>query len=249
MPMFKQALRFIRGLGSCRSLAVRACRPVSSDALSREELQVAESVLARLNSEAKEDEPAASIRVAHLPLKAGEWSRTSRRCGAVAIKLGMSQVWTKEGTSVAVTLLQVRVCVWGVLHYPLCCVWGSLITPCAVCGGSLITPCAVYGGPSLPPVLCVGVPHYPLCCVWGSLITPCAVCGGSLITPLPQIVDNEVVMVRTREGEGYNGLQVGAVNHPKIRNVSHHSTHTHTHTPTHTHPHTHTHTHTLCQCI
>ncbi len=168
MSLFKQALpslRLIRGLGSCRPLVVRTCRPVSSDALSKEELQVAESVLARLSSEAKEDEPAASIGVDHLPLKAGEWSRSSRRCGAIAIKLGMSQVWTNDGTSVAVTLLQVRV--------------GEV--PC-MCGGSL-----------------------------------------SLPSPPPQVVDNEVVMVRTREGEGYNGLQVGAVNHPKIKNVSHHT--------------------------
>ena len=27
-------------------------------------------------------------------------------------------------------------------------------------------------------------------------------------------------MVRTEEKEGYNALQIGAVNHPKIKNVS-----------------------------
>ncbi len=175
----------MRGLGSCRPLVVRTCRPVSSDALSKEELQVAESVLARLSSEAKEDEPAASIGVDHLPLKPGEWSRSSRRCGAIAIKLGMSQVWTNDGTSVAVTLLQVRV--------------GE--SPC-MCGG---IPCMCGGIP------CVCVGGNPLC-VWGHSHYP-----------PPQVVDNEVVMVRTREGEGYNGLQVGAVNHPKIKNVSHHT--------------------------
>lgn len=35
-----------------------------------------------------------------------------------------------------------------------------------------------------------------------------------------QVVDNQVVMVRTKEKEGYFGLQVGAINHPKLQNVS-----------------------------
>ena len=35
------------------------------------------------------------------------------------------------------------------------------------------------------------------------------------------IGDNQVVMVRTEEKEGYNALQIGAVDHPKIKNVSH----------------------------
>jgi len=33
-------------------------------------------------------------------------------------------------------------------------------------------------------------------------------------------VDNEVVRVRTRAKEGYYALQVGAVDHPKLKNVS-----------------------------
>ena len=35
----------------------------------------------------------------------------------------------------------------------------------------------------------------------------------------PQVVDNEVVMVRTREKEGYHALQIGAVDNPKIKKV------------------------------
>ena len=35
-----------------------------------------------------------------------------------------------------------------------------------------------------------------------------------------QILDNQVVNVRTRDKEGYWGLQVGGVNHPKPKNVS-----------------------------
>ena len=35
-----------------------------------------------------------------------------------------------------------------------------------------------------------------------------------------QIVDNQVVMVRTKEKEGYFALQVGAIDHPKPHNVS-----------------------------
>ena len=34
-----------------------------------------------------------------------------------------------------------------------------------------------------------------------------------------QILDNEVVNVRTKEKEGYWGLQLGGVNHPKPKNV------------------------------
>ena len=35
-----------------------------------------------------------------------------------------------------------------------------------------------------------------------------------------QVVDNQVVLVRTKEREGYTALQVGAVDHPKIKRVS-----------------------------
>lgn len=34
-----------------------------------------------------------------------------------------------------------------------------------------------------------------------------------------QVLENEVVNVRTKEKEGYWGLQVGGINHPKPRNV------------------------------
>lgn len=40
----------------------------------------------------------------------------------------------------------------------------------------------------------------------------------------PQVLDNEVVNVRTKAKEGYWGLQVGGINHPKpknVRNLSH----------------------------
>lgn len=36
-----------------------------------------------------------------------EWKETSRRTGVIAIKLGMTQLWNKEGYPVAVTVLQV----------------------------------------------------------------------------------------------------------------------------------------------
>jgi ribosomal protein L3 len=35
-----------------------------------------------------------------------------------------------------------------------------------------------------------------------------------------QILDNQVVMVRTKDKEGYYALQIGAINHPKLKNVS-----------------------------
>ena len=35
-----------------------------------------------------------------------------------------------------------------------------------------------------------------------------------------QVVDNQVVLVRTMEREGYTALQVGGVDHPKIKRVS-----------------------------
>ena len=43
----------------------------------------------------------------------------------------------------------------------------------------------------------------------------------ALTRPVPlQIVDNQVVYVRTKSKEGYYALQVGAVNHPKRHRVS-----------------------------
>lgn len=35
-----------------------------------------------------------------------------------------------------------------------------------------------------------------------------------------QILDNQVVNVRTKRKEGYYALQIGGVNHPKPKNVS-----------------------------
>jgi len=37
-----------------------------------------------------------------------EWTPSSRRVGAIAIKLGMSQLWLTNGRHMPVTLLQVR---------------------------------------------------------------------------------------------------------------------------------------------
>lgn len=56
-----------------------------------------------------------------------------------------------------------------------------------------------------------------------------------------QVVENEVVMVRTWGKEGYNALQVGAINHPKLKRV--HIPHMHTHTQSHTIARLHTRTH------
>ena len=37
-----------------------------------------------------------------------EWTPSSRRVGAIALKLGMSHLWLRDGGRVAVTLLQAR---------------------------------------------------------------------------------------------------------------------------------------------
>ena len=42
-----------------------------------------------------------------LVVKERKWTKVSRRTGLIAIKLGMTQMWNKEGTSHAVTVLQV----------------------------------------------------------------------------------------------------------------------------------------------
>ena len=36
-----------------------------------------------------------------------------------------------------------------------------------------------------------------------------------------QVIDNQVVMVRTKERDGHFALQIGAIDHPKLKNVSH----------------------------
>ena len=43
-----------------------------------------------------------------------QWTSASRRVGAIALKLGMSHLWLKDGSRVAVTLLQARKswCTW-----------------------------------------------------------------------------------------------------------------------------------------
>lgn len=38
-----------------------------------------------------------------------EWSSQSRRSGAIAVKLGMTQLWNEKGMPMAVTVLQVCV--------------------------------------------------------------------------------------------------------------------------------------------
>ena len=40
-----------------------------------------------------------------------EWTPQSRRTGVIAVKLGMTQLWNKEGFPLAVTVLQVRMVV------------------------------------------------------------------------------------------------------------------------------------------
>lgn len=77
--------------------------------------------------------------ISSTPQSCPGWSPQSRRTGIIALKLGMSQLWDKNGQRIPVTLLQ--------------------------------------------------------------------------------IVDNQVVMVRRKEKEGYNALQIGAVNHSKIKRI------------------------------
>ena len=36
-----------------------------------------------------------------------------------------------------------------------------------------------------------------------------------------QVIDNQVVMVRTEEKDGHFALQIGALDNPKLKNVSH----------------------------
>ena len=43
-------------------------------------------------------------------LRERKWNWWSRRTGLVAVKLGMTQMWSKEGFPMAVTVLQVKVC-------------------------------------------------------------------------------------------------------------------------------------------
>ena len=81
-------------------------RSCSSVALSEKELQVAESVLSRMCGAG--GAPAASTEADPIVLRKRRWTRFSRRTGMIATKLGMTQLWRKDGTSVAVTVLQVR---------------------------------------------------------------------------------------------------------------------------------------------
>lgn len=82
-------------------------RHTSSEVLSKEELKVAESVLSTISESKQCAQAAVLIETEPCTLKAGEWGRSSQRCGALAVKLGMTQLWTKDGNSHAVTLLQV----------------------------------------------------------------------------------------------------------------------------------------------
>ena len=40
-----------------------------------------------------------------------------------------------------------------------------------------------------------------------------------------QVIDNQVVMVRTKEKDGHFALQIGAIDHPKLKNVSRSNVH------------------------
>jgi large subunit ribosomal protein L3 len=79
------------------------------------------------------------VKVASPVLERKEWTKSSRRAGAVALKLGMTHLWDTKGNRIPVTLLQ--------------------------------------------------------------------------------ILENEVVQLRTVDKEGYYGVQIGAVNHTKPHKV------------------------------
>ena len=49
-------------------------------------------------------------------LEPRKWNKWSQRTGLVAIKLGMTQLWGKQGFPIAVTVLQVCACVCACVH-------------------------------------------------------------------------------------------------------------------------------------
>ena len=84
--------------------------PNTDEVLTPRELEVAEAVLTRMkeSKQSLEDSPRAP-EPEPVVLRPRKWTRISRRTGVLSKKLGMTQLWKKDGTSVAVTVVQVRV--------------------------------------------------------------------------------------------------------------------------------------------
>lgn len=77
--------------------------------LTPRELEIAEEVLTRMKANREITEVAPSTpEPERVVLRPRKWTRRSRRTGVLAKKLGMTQLWKKDGSPVAVTVLQVR---------------------------------------------------------------------------------------------------------------------------------------------
>lgn len=49
------------------------------------------------------------------PWERGEWDRNSLRCGVIARKIGIYPMWTKSGSKLLTTLLQVSLCTFTII--------------------------------------------------------------------------------------------------------------------------------------
>ena len=84
--------------------------PATDEILTPRELEVAEAVLSRMKASNQSLEVSPGTPEPEpVVLRPRKWTRISRRTGVLSRKLGMTQLWKKDGTSVAVTVLQVRV--------------------------------------------------------------------------------------------------------------------------------------------
>ena len=109
MAFVFKVLKFASDLGNT-SLRVGACyRPLQSLKIRTFATQngvVCSNAAAEPKLEPWTNSPPGDVAFERKPLKR-QWKDTSRRTGVIAVKLGMTQLWNKEGYPVAVTVLQV----------------------------------------------------------------------------------------------------------------------------------------------